>query len=155
MKASTTRAAVEVEFPGLIAAAETARLRAWAPHSNFHVGAALLFDDGRDERLVGGCNVESDVYGLTLCAERNALFAAIAQGRGEPLALAVVADTDAPVAPCGACRQVLYECDPMRRVRVFLVAGTGDAVRETSTAELLPDAFALDTGDTRRGSPWR
>ena len=155
MGADTTRATVEREFPGLIAAAETARRRAYAPHSNFHVGAALLFDDGRGERLVGGCNVESDVYGLTICAERNALFAAIAQGRGEPLALAVVADTGEPVAPCGACRQVLHECDPFRRLRVFLVAGAGDAVRETSAAELLPGAFALDTGDARRRSPWR
>ncbi|WP_395684163.1 cytidine deaminase [Dokdonella sp.] len=155
MKAATTRAAVEAEFPGLIAAAETARLRAYAPHSDFHVGAALLFDDGRGERFVGGCNVESDVYGLTICAERNALFAAVAQGRGEPLALAVVADTDEPVAPCGACRQVLHECDPLRRMRVFLVAGAGDAVRETSTAALLPGAFVLDTGDARRRSPWR
>jgi len=155
MKTGTTRAAIEAEFPGLIAAAEAARRRAWAPHSNFHVGAALLFDDRRGERLVGGCNVESDVYGLTICAERNALFAAIAQGRGEPLALAVVADTAEPVAPCGACRQVMHECDPMHRLRVFLVAGTGDAVRETSTTELLPGAFVLDTGDARPRSPWR
>ena len=155
MGADTTRAAVEREFPGLIAAAETARRRAYAPHSNFRVGAALLFDDSRGERLVGGCNVESDVYGLTICAERNALFAAVAQGRGEPLALAVVADTDEPVAPCGACRQVLHECDPHRRLRVFLVAGTGDAVRETSAAELLPGAFVLDTDGARRRSPWR
>ena len=154
MSADTTRAAVEREFPGLIEAAEAARRRAYAPHSNFHVGAALLFDDGR-ERLVGGCNVESDVYGLTLCAERNALFAAIAQGRGEPLALAVVADTDAPVAPCGACRQVLHECDPHRRLRVFLVAGSGELVHETSAAQLLPDAFVLDTDGARRRSPWR
>ena len=153
MKA-TTRAAVEQEFPGLITAAEGARRRAWAPHSKFHVGAALLFDDGRDERVVGGCNVESDVYGLTICAERNALFAAVAQGRGEPLAMAVVADTDAPVAPCGACRQVMHECDPERRLRVFLVAGSSDIVHETSPSELLPGAFALDRGEAR-SSPWR
>jgi len=154
MAAETTRAAVEREFPGLIEAAEAARRRAWAPHSRFRVGAALLFEDGRGERFVGGCNVESDVYGLTLCAERNALFAAIALGRGEPLALAVVADTDEPVAPCGACRQVLHECDPHRQLRVFLVAGSGDAVRETSASELLPRAFALDAGGAPR-SPWR
>jgi len=155
MGAQTTRAVVEREFPGLVEAAETARRRAYAPHSHFHVGAALLFDDGRGERVVGGCNVESDVYGLTICAERNALFAAIAQGRGEPLALAVVADTDAPVAPCGACRQILHECDPRRRLRVFLVAGKGDAVRETSTTDLLPSAFVLETGTAQQRNPWR
>jgi cytidine deaminase len=150
----TTRAAVELEFPGLITAAEDARRRAWAPLSRFHVGAALLFADGRGERLVGGCNVESDVYGLTICAERNALFAAVAQGRGEPLAMAVIADTDAPVTPCGACRQVMHECDPERRLRVFLVAVAGDGVHETSPSDLLPGAFALDRGEGRR-SPWR
>lgn len=157
MGADTTRATVEREFPGLIAAAEAARRRAYAPHSKFRVGAALLFDDGRDDRLVGGCNVESDVYGLTICAERNALFAAIAQGRGEPLALAVVADTgaDVPVTPCGACRQVLYECDPPRRMRVFLLAGSGEAVRETSAVELLPGGFILEAGKQARRSPWR
>lgn len=150
----TTRATVEQEFPGLIEAADAARRRAWAPHSRFRVGAALLFDDGRGEPLIGGCNVESDVYGLTICAERNALFAAVAQGRGEPLAMAVIADTDAPVTPCGACRQVLNECNPERRLRVFLVAGTGDLVHETSPSELLPAAFELERGEGRR-SPWR
>jgi cytidine deaminase len=153
MKANTTRAAVEAEFPGLIAAAEAAMQRAHAPHSAFRVGAALLFDDAHGERFVRGCNVEFDVYGLTICAERNAVFAAVAQGRSHPRALAVIADTGEPVAPCGACRQVLHECDVERRLRVFLASRADDAVRECSTADLLPEAFALGTGP-RRHNPW-
>ena len=69
--------------------------------------------------------------------------------------VAVVADTDEPVAPCGACRQVLHECDPGRRMRVFLVAGSGDLVHETSAMELLPGAFVLATGGAPRRNPWR
>ena len=153
MKANTTRTAVEAEFPGLIAAAEAAMQRAHAPHSAFHVGAALLFDDARGEAFVGGCNVEFDVYGLTICAERNAVFAAVAQGRGHPRALAVIADTSGPVTPCGACRQVLHECDVERRLRVFLASSTDDAVCECTTSELLPEAFALG-GAASRHNPW-
>lgn len=153
MKANTTRAAVEAEFPGLIAAAEAAMQRAHAPHSAFHVGAALLFDDARGESFVRGCNVEFDVYGLTICAERNAVFAAVAQGRGHPRAIAVIADSSGPVTPCGACRQVLHECDVERRLRVFLASSADDAVRECTTADLLPEAFALG-GDLSRHNPW-
>lgn len=154
MKANTTRAAVEQAYPGLIAAAEAAMARAHAPHSHFRVGAALLFDDGRGERFVAGCNVESDVYGLTICAERNALFAAVAQGRGHPRAIAVIADTDEPVAPCGACRQWLHECDVEQRLRVLLLTRRSDAVRECVTAELLPEAFALDARTRAARNPW-
>jgi cytidine deaminase len=156
MKANTTRAAVEQACPGLIAAAEAAMACAHAPHSHFRVGAALLFDDGRrGGPFVRGCNVESDVYGLTICAERNALFAAVAQGRGHPLAIAVIADTDEPIAPCGACRQWLYECDVERRLRVFLLTQRSDAVRECGTDELLPEAFALDVEARAARNPWR
>lgn len=155
MKANTTRTALEAEFPGLIAATETAMQRAHAPHSAFRVGAALFFDDGGSERFVIGCNVESDVYGLTICAERNAIFAAVAQGRGHPRALAVIADTSEPVAPCGACRQILHEADVGYRLRVFLLTAQGDAVRECTTADLLPEAFALRADARPRSTPWR
>ncbi|MEO7478369.1 MAG: cytidine deaminase [Lysobacteraceae bacterium] len=154
MRSNTTRAALESEFPGLIAAVETAMQRAHAPHSHFHVGAALLFDDGRDDRFVIGCNVESDVFGLTICAERNAVFAAVAQGRGHPRAIAVIADTPEPVAPCGACRQILHECDVEHRLRVFLMTAQGDAVRECSTTDLLPDGFALHDAPHPESNPW-
>lgn len=90
----------------LITAAIAARLRAYAPYSQFQVGAALLAADGR---IFTGCNVENLSYGLTICAERNALFAAVAAGVREFTAIAIVADTREPISPCGACRQVMAE----------------------------------------------
>jgi cytidine deaminase len=90
----------------LVEAAWRAREMAYAPYSNFHVGAALLASDGR---IFSGCNVENISYGLTNCAERVAIGAAVAAGVREFLAVAVVADTGVPISPCGACRQVLAE----------------------------------------------
>ncbi|MBC7979578.1 MAG: cytidine deaminase [Armatimonadetes bacterium] len=90
----------------LLQAAWLAREAAYAPYSNFTVGAALLASDGR---VFVGCNVENISYGLTNCAERVAIGAAIAAGAREFLGIAVVADTDVPISPCGACRQVLAE----------------------------------------------
>jgi len=90
----------------LIEAAWTVREAAYAPYSKFAVGAALLAADGR---IFTGCNVENISYGLTNCAERVAIGAAIAAGAREFLAVAVVADTGVPISPCGACRQVLAE----------------------------------------------
>ncbi len=90
----------------LIEAAWTVREAAYAPYSKFAVGAALLTADGR---IFTGCNVENISYGLTNCAERVAIGAAIAAGAREFLAVAVVADTGMPISPCGACRQVLAE----------------------------------------------
>src|SRR6218665_1873386 len=82
------------------------RERAYAPYSNFKVGAALLAEDGR---IFTGCNVENLSYGLTICAERGAMGAAVAAGGARLLGVAVVADTAVPVSPGGACRQVLSE----------------------------------------------
>jgi cytidine deaminase len=152
MKPNTNRAHVEAEFPGLIEAAEAAMRHAHVPHSAFRVGAALWFDG--DEGIVSGCNVEFGVLGLTICAERNAVCAAIAQGRSHPRALAVIADTTEPVAPCGACRQVLHECDVDQRLRVILATTAGDAVRECSTDDLLPEAFALSAAPVPEHNPW-
>src|SRR5688572_3369116 len=90
----------------LISAAISARLQAYAPYSNFQVGAALL---GKDGSIFTGCNVENLSYGLTICAERNAICAAVAAGVREFEAIAIVADTREPVSPCGACRQVMAE----------------------------------------------
>ncbi|MEI8038391.1 MAG: cytidine deaminase [Verrucomicrobiota bacterium] len=95
-----------MDWDALVKAAWLARDQAYAPYSKFPVGAALLAADGR---VFVGCNVENLSYGLTLCAERVAVGAAVAAGAREFLAVAVVADTDVPISPCGACRQVLAE----------------------------------------------
>lgn len=125
----------------LLDAARAARERAWAPYSRFLVGAAVRSADGR---VFPGCNVENAAYGLCNCAERTALFSAIAGGvrPGEISALAVVGDTAGPISPCGACRQVMFELGgPSLRV---LLANLSGAQRVTSAAALLPDGFAFD-----------
>jgi cytidine deaminase len=90
----------------LVAAARRARDNAVATFSGFKVGAALETDQGA---VITGCNVENATYGLTICAERVAMFKALSEGHREFRRIAVVADTDAPTPPCGACRQILWE----------------------------------------------
>ena len=129
----------------LLVAARVARENAHAPWSRFKVGAAALFGD----TIVPGCNVEFDVYGLTNCAERTAVFAAFAHGVAtQPLtAMAVIADTAEPACPCGACRQVMFECGgPELRV---ILANTRGAVRFTRMRDLLPDGFRLEKKTSR------
>jgi len=94
------------EHDALIAAARTAREHAHAPYSNFRVGAAVRAKSGR---IFTGCNVENSTYGLTLCAERVAIFKAVSEGERGFDAVAVVTDTDALTPPCGACRQIIWE----------------------------------------------
>jgi cytidine deaminase len=122
----------------LIEEAKAARLKAYTPYSNFKVGAALLTKDGK---IFHGCNVENASYGLCNCAERTAFFSAVAQGYrpGDFDKLAVVGETDHPIAPCGACRQVTLELGG-NQLPVVLANLKGD-VRETTAAELLPEAF--------------
>ena len=122
----------------LIAEAAQARLKAYTPYSNFKVGAALLCNDGR---IFHGCNVENASYGLCNCAERTAFFAAVAAGV-PPRAfrrLAVIGDTPEPIAPCGACRQVMLELGGADLV--VLLANLQGVLRVTSAAALLPGAF--------------
>ena len=123
----------------LIAAALEARECAHAPWSNFKVGAAARFG----AHVVKGCNIEFDVYGMTNCAERTAVFAGFAcSAARQPLtAIAVVADTPEPVSPCGACRQVLFECGG-GELRVILANTRGDA-RVVRMRDLLPGGFRL------------
>ena len=121
-----------MEWDALVDAAWKVRELAYAPYSNFAVGAALLAADGR---VFTGCNVENISYGLTNCAERVAIGAAVAAGVREFLAVAVVADTGVPISPCGACRQVLAEFSVPR---VILANRTQRL--EFSLEELLPRA---------------
>jgi cytidine deaminase len=104
MSEQDTRQAARLD--ALIAAARAAREHAHAPYSNFRVGAAVRAKSGR---IFSGCNVENATYGLTLCAERVAVFKAISEGERGFDAVAVVADTDALTPPCGSCRQILWE----------------------------------------------
>lgn len=127
-------------FDALLIRAHHARDQAYAPYSNFHVGAVVLTRDGR---MFDGCNVENAAYGLCNCAERTALFGAIAAGcqPGDFVALAVIADTPDPVSPCGSCRQVMCElCDDAMPV---LLSNLHGHLRQTTVAALLPDSFKL------------
>ena len=117
----------------LIAAAQSARSQAHAPYSNYFVGAAVLTKDGE---IIQGCNVENASYGGTICAERVALTAAIAQGKRELRAIAVVTVDGA--SPCGLCRQVMMELGPEMDVYIGDDAGK---FRSTTVRALLPDAF--------------
>ena len=100
----------------LIEEAKKAREKAYVPYSKFPVGAALLTSDGQ---VYHGCNIENAAYSVCNCAERTALFKALSEGERKFLMLAVVADTDRPVPPCGACRQVITELCPKDMTVVF------------------------------------
>ncbi len=124
----------------LVRAALDARAFAHAPWSQFKVGAAAKFGG----KFVKGCNVEFDVYGLTNCAERTAIFAAFASGAArQPMtAIAIVTDTPHAASPCGACRQVMFECGGAD-LRVILSNVRGE-VRVARMGDLLPGGFELE-----------
>lgn len=107
-----------------MAEAERARRHSYSPYSRFAVGAALLTRDGR---IVHGCNVENASFGLSICAERNAVFKAIGEGERDFVAVAVTAGPRQNASPCGACRQVLHEFAP--RMWVYWRDGSGRLVR--------------------------
>jgi cytidine deaminase len=124
-----------IDYKSLVAAAKRASESAYAPYSRFSVGAAVLADDGS---IFSGGNVENASYGLTVCAERVATFKAVASGIRRIHAVVVYTPTSHPTAPCGACRQVLFEFGPDARV---LAACESGETMEWSVNELLPDAF--------------
>lgn len=121
----------------LIDEAKQAREKAYVPYSKFGVGAALLTTDGK---VYHGCNIENAAYSMCNCAERTALFKAYSEGDRNFQMMAVVADTDRPCSPCGACRQVISElCS--RDMKVILTNLKGD-IQEITVEDLLPGAFS-------------
>ncbi|MCS7046687.1 MAG: cytidine deaminase [Gemmataceae bacterium] len=119
----------------LVAAARAARRHAFAPYSGFLVGAALETADGQ---VVTGCNVENATYGLTVCAERVAIWKAMSEGHRRFMRIAIVADADAPTPPCGACRQILWEfAGDLEVILANLFGETG----RFRLADLLPMPF--------------
>jgi cytidine deaminase len=119
----------------LIAAARRARRHAHAPYSQFTVGAALETVNGV---IIGGCNLENATYGLTICAERVAMFKALSEGHRRFARIAIVADTVAPTPPCGACRQILWEFGGDLEV---ILANRRRETRRVALSELLPLPF--------------
>ena len=135
----TTEKLSHDERERLIQSARDATRRAYAPYSNFKVGSALLTDDGK---VFFGCNVENASYGLTNCAERTAIFSAVAE-IGPSLvirALAVINDQQAPCSPCGACRQVIYQFG--QKATVIFLGPKG--WKELPISDLLPEGFRLE-----------
>ncbi len=122
------------EHDSLLSAARDARRRAYAPYSNFTVGAALDTGDGH---VIFGCNVENASYGLSICAERSAVAAAVAGGFRDFTAIAIAGPDGVLTSPCGACRQVLAEFNPSMTV----IYTTPDGPAAATIAELLPHSF--------------
>ena len=125
----------ELEIQKLMDCAIKARENAYSPYSHFAVGAALLCEDGT---LYEGCNIENASYGLTNCAERTAIFKAVSEGHVTFKALAVVADTEGPCAPCGACRQVMAEF----KIPLIIMGNLMGNIKIVTIEELLPFSFS-------------
>lgn len=125
----------ELEIQKLMDCAIKARENVYSPYSHFAVGAALLCEDGT---LFEGCNIENASYGLTNCAERTAIFKAVSEGHTTFKALAVVADTEGPCAPCGACRQVMAEF----KIPLIIMGNLMGNIKIVTIEELLPFSFS-------------
>ncbi|MFW5999536.1 MAG: cytidine deaminase [Halanaerobiaceae bacterium] len=117
--------------------AREAKGRAYVPYSNFPLGAALLT---AENNIYMGCNIENSSYGLSVCAERTAVFNAVAAGENHFKALLLVTETEEPVFPCGACRQVLAEFDPEGKMEIIICTDKGKETK-ISAEKLLPSAF--------------
>mgnify|MGYP000915378773 FL=1 len=127
---------MNIDFDLLLDQAKSASEKAYAPYSGYKVGAALLCSDGT---VFTGCNVENASYSLTICAERNAVFQAVASGQRDFLALAIYVDGEVLFPPCGACRQVLAEFNP--NLHILYANRLGSILSDLDT--LLPQAFTL------------
>jgi cytidine deaminase len=126
----------------LIDMALAGRSNAYTPYSKFKVGAAILLKDGS---YITGCNVENSSYGLCICAERNALFQMISKGytKEDVVAFCVVGQTDEPISPCGACRQVMEEL--LKKDTPIVLTNLERKVKLANVAELLPYSFSGDS----------
>ena len=120
----------------LLERARQARTHAYAPYSDYRVGAALLCEEGE---IFAGCNVENASFGLSICAERNAVAAAVAHGKTRFLAIAIVTDDEKPATPCGACRQVLGE---FSKDMTVVVANLTGRILRYQLADLIPYPFS-------------
>lgn len=128
------------EYEDVIKQAQKVLCNAYAPYSNFHVGACLKMKDGT---YICGVNVENASYGLTNCAERSAIFRALSQGyhKEDILCMAIVSSAKHIISPCGACRQVLAECMP---IHAPIILSDGMRHQETTISELLPMGFTQE-----------
>lgn len=142
----------KADLDRLTTAAVVARTRAYAPYSNYRVGAALLTEAGQ---VHAGCNVESSTFGATLCAERSAVAAMVGAGDRDPVACVVATGGSRPASPCGICRQVLSEFADDLEVHMIAVGSRGEVVvhRQSTLAALFPQAFRL--GEARGGGAER
>lgn len=128
----------------LILMAIRARENAVAPYSDFRVGAAVVTESGK---VFTGCNVENSTYGLTMCAERVAIFKALSEGEREFKKIVVVADTPQPCYPCGACRQIIWDFAPNSEV---ICANLKNQHKEFKAEELIPHAFGANNLDFKK-----
>ncbi len=126
------------DYSDLVGMACRARLNSYSPYSRFRVGAALL---GRSGKVYLGTNVENASFGLSICAERAAVFQAVAAGERDFAAIAVCADGKVPTPPCGACRQVLLEFGPDMALLMAGEDGAAGPVKRYTVADLVPEAF--------------
>ncbi len=147
MTATTRRKPASIDL--LLAAARSARARAYAPYSRYRVGAALLTKSGR---IFTGCNVENATYGATVCAERNAIGAMVAAGERDPVACVVVTSGPTPGTPCGICRQVLSEFAADMPITLVAEDPSGRSLAKAAyrLSALLPHAFRLSSAKPRR-----
>lgn len=123
----------------LLKAAQKAKEKAYAPYSHFHVGAAVLTPSGK---IYTGCNVENTSYGLTICAERNAIFQMVNSGEHQIAEILVIGDTEEFLPPCGACRQVIAEFS--KKETILYMCNKKGQWKQTTVDEIIPYIFSLD-----------
>jgi cytidine deaminase len=126
-----------MDYSGLIKSAISAKQNSYAPYSNFHVGAAVLTEDGS---IFSGCNVENAAFGATNCAERSAIFTAISAGKRNIQAIVIISDLEDYTFPCGICRQVISEFADSN-IKIILAKNENDYIVKT-LEEILPGAFS-------------